>query len=90
MSWFINAIGTPTAVKDAVQKNGTLSPALKAAFVEICDDKPYDGMIQDGLQIEGSGHGVQGSYINSLKVVRFQLAKEPVPAATNVTTAASP
>lgn len=90
MSWHINAIGTRGAVKAALQKDTNISPALKAALLEICDDKAYD-VGQDGMQIKGSGHGGQGSYIHELMVLRFVLAKEDPasqPAVTTSTTTA--
>ena len=80
MSWFLSLIGSPAAVKAKIQADACLSPALKAAFVEICDDKPWCS--QDGyfIRISGSGHSGYGSSIASLVVERVQLAPEPAPA----------
>lgn len=80
MSWFIKSVGTPAAVKAAIQKDPSLSANLKAALSDMCDDPPYDRSGHDTISIEGSGHSGQGSYINSLRVERFTLAKEPAPA----------
>ncbi|MCM2304923.1 MAG: hypothetical protein NDJ72_09490, partial [Elusimicrobia bacterium] len=74
MSWNINAIGKPAAVKAVIQNNAQLAPTLKAALCEICDDRPYNGSPHDGIAIEGCGHSGGGSYVHSLKVTRFQHA----------------
>jgi hypothetical protein len=43
MSWFLNIVGTPAACKAALQKDTVLSPKLKDALSEICDDKLWSG-----------------------------------------------
>ena len=76
MSWFIQSIGSPAAVKADLAKNRTLSPKLLAALQEICDDKQWPTQAGYALMIEGSGHSGEGSSINSLKVSRVQILPE--------------
>ena len=73
MSWFIQSIGSPAAVKADLAKNRALSPKLLAALQEICDDKQWPGQVGYALMIEGSGHSGEGSSINSLKVSRVRI-----------------
>ncbi len=79
MSWAIKAIGSTEAVKTAIQKNQSLTPSLKAALSEMCDDKPWGNSGHNGLFVEGSGHGGEGSYINALKVERITIAYPDAP-----------
>lgn len=83
MSWFINSIGTTKAVASDITINASLSPKLKDALLEICGEPPYGSSKNDAIAIEGSGHAGEGSYINSLKVTRFSLAREPATPATS-------
>lgn len=77
MSWFIKSVGAPAAVKADIEANLSLPANLKLALTEICNDVPYTNSNHDAIAIEGSGHGGQGSYVNSLKVERFTLVKLP-------------
>ena len=80
MSWFIQSIGSPAAVKADLARSNTLSPKLLAALQEICDDESWPSQPNYGIFIEGSGHSGQGSYITNLKVTRVQiLAETPAP-----------
>lgn len=80
MSWSLNLIGSPAAVKAALEKNLQLSPALKAAIAEICDDTGWDGKPSTAIRVSGSGHCGSGSSISRLEVERVVMAPEPVDA----------
>ena len=84
MSWFIQSIGSPAAVKADLAKNETLSPKLLAALQEICDAPLWSSQAGYGLLIRGSGHSGESAYIDSLKVERVQiLAETPAPQPLN-------
>lgn len=90
MSWSINSIGSPAAVAAEISKNTNLSPKLRDALLEICGEPPYSGSGNDAIEIEGNGHGGDGSYIYGLKMRRLTLAKEPVAAAPDLSHVVSP
>jgi hypothetical protein len=86
MSWFLNLVGTPAALKAALAKETNLSEHLRAALLEMCDDKPWNS--ETHLRIHGSGHAGGGSSISSLTVERLNvLAEAPAEAPAGETSA---
>lgn len=77
MSWFLNLVGSPAAVKAKIEADTCLSASLKAAIIEICNDNDWSGKPSDTIRVKGSGHCGSGSSITSLEVERVILAPEP-------------
>lgn len=80
MSWSIDIVGTPRAVKAAVAKENYLPAGLKAAVDEFCEANAGAAPGQYGsvLRISSSGHhGGVGSNVYSFSVTPIVLAPEP-------------
>lgn len=82
MTWFLDLVGSPPDVKAAIQKEMLISPSLRAALCDMCDDRYSSSSYLNGLRVRGNGHSGECSYIGTLEVERLHIlpkSKPPVP-----------
>lgn len=69
MSWYIDQIGTRTAIKAVILESTQIPATIKQVIVDIIDDpNPHS---TNGIVVKGSGHqgGGSANTINELKVI---------------------
>ncbi len=90
MSWGITAIGSSAAIKAELAKQQTMSPAIKAAIIEVLEDPNYSSdKTSNGFHLQAYGHSGEGSNIGKIEVQRIRILPDPIPAAASPATPAS-
>jgi hypothetical protein len=94
MSWYLNIIGTPDAIKSVLAAELAVPTNLPKTVVdlvtEIVDSKPWDGDTCNAFRVSGSGHAGTGASVSALTVERVMVVGSISPTVPPAVTEAVP